>query len=82
LNRWIEAREWRCVMSAEQKVAIVTGSSQGIGAGLVEGVPRSELSRCCQLPVDQAFDVTVPADISELETVRQIVEQGRFGRID
>src|SRR5437763_15492782 len=28
---------WRFVMSAERKVAVITGASQGIGAGLVRG---------------------------------------------
>jgi NAD(P)-dependent dehydrogenase (short-subunit alcohol dehydrogenase family) len=71
-----------------QKVAIVTGASQGIGAGLVAGyrqrgwavVANSRTIRPAQDP-----DVlTIEGDISEQATADQIISQAldRFGRVD
>ncbi len=71
-----------------QKVAVVTGASQGIGAGLVEGFRRSgyavigtsrSISRS-----DEPGYVTVPGDIAEAETAERVVGEAldRFGRID
>jgi NAD(P)-dependent dehydrogenase (short-subunit alcohol dehydrogenase family) len=71
-----------------QKVAIITGASHGIGAGLagafrhagyaVVGTARS-------IPASDDPDLlTVEGDITEAETARRVVEQAldRFGRID
>jgi NAD(P)-dependent dehydrogenase (short-subunit alcohol dehydrogenase family) len=72
----------------EQKVAIVTGASQGIGAGLVEafrarGYRVVANSRSIK-PSDDPDLLAVPGDIAKPETARQLVQQGldRFGRID
>jgi len=75
-------------MSAEQKVVIVTGASQGIGAGLVKSFREQNYrvvanSRSIS-PSDDPGILTVAGDISEPETARRVAEQAlsRFGRID
>jgi NAD(P)-dependent dehydrogenase (short-subunit alcohol dehydrogenase family) len=75
-------------MSAEQKVAIVTGASQGIGAGLVKAFRDRNYrvvanSRSIKISSDPDV-LAVAGDISKPETARQVVEEGlrRFGRID
>jgi NAD(P)-dependent dehydrogenase (short-subunit alcohol dehydrogenase family) len=71
-----------------RKVAIVTGASQGIGAGIARGflglgyrVLATSLSIS---PSDSADVHTVQGDISQAETAQRIVEEtlDRFGRID
>jgi len=76
------------VKDAQRKVIIVTGASQGIGAGLVQafrdrGYCVIANSRSIQ-PSDDPNILTVAGDISRPETAASIVEQGlgRFGRID
>lgn len=71
-----------------QKVAIITGASQGIGAALVEGYRKLghavvATSRTIA-PVDDADVLTVQGDIADPATARRIVEAAveRFGRID
>ena len=71
-----------------QDVAIITGASQGIGAGLVtafrrEGYAVVATSRSIS-PSDEAGLVTVQGDIAEAETAERVVKQAldRFGRID
>jgi NAD(P)-dependent dehydrogenase (short-subunit alcohol dehydrogenase family) len=73
---------------SEQKVAIVTGASQGIGAGLVKSFRDRNYrvvanSRSIK-PSNDPDVLAVAGDISKPETAKQIVEQGllRFGRID
>jgi NAD(P)-dependent dehydrogenase (short-subunit alcohol dehydrogenase family) len=75
-------------MSAERKVAIVTGASQGIGAGLVKAFRDRNYrvvanSRSIK-PSDDPDVLAVAGDISKSETAEQIVSQAirRFGRID
>jgi NAD(P)-dependent dehydrogenase (short-subunit alcohol dehydrogenase family) len=75
-------------MSAEQKAVIVTGASQGIGAGLVKSFREKNYrvvanSRSIR-PSDDRDILTVAGDISEPETAKRVVEQAlsRFGRID
>ena len=70
------------------KVAIVTGASQGIDAGLVAafraaGYSVVGTSRSIRASGDSDY-VTVPGDIAEPETAQRVVEQAleRFGRID
>jgi NAD(P)-dependent dehydrogenase (short-subunit alcohol dehydrogenase family) len=74
--------------SQPKKVAIITGASQGIGAGLVEayrhagyavvGTSRSISSS------DEPDFVTVQGDIAQTDTAQRVVDEatGRFGRID
>lgn len=77
-----------CVSNASRKVAIVTGASQGIGAGLVEGFRGAGYavvgsSRSID-PSDTPDYLTVRGDIAEVETAQMIVEQAvnHFGRVD
>jgi NAD(P)-dependent dehydrogenase (short-subunit alcohol dehydrogenase family) len=75
-------------MPEPQKVVIITGASQGIGAGLVTGfrgigyavVGTSRSIR----PASDSDVLTVPGDITVADTARRVVEQAldRFGRID
>jgi len=71
-----------------QKVAIITGASQGIGAGLVDGFRRSGYAvvgtaRSIRR-ADEPGYLTVEGDIAHAETADLVVEQAldRFGRID
>lgn len=75
-------------MSAEQKVVIVTGASQGIGAGLVKSFRDQNYrvvanSRSIS-PSDDPDILTVAGDISQPETARRVADEAlsRFGRID
>ena len=75
-------------MGTEQKVAVITGASQGIGAGLVRAyLDRNyrvvATSRSIKPSVN--LDVhTVAGDIGDPETGKRVIEEGlaRFGRID
>jgi NAD(P)-dependent dehydrogenase (short-subunit alcohol dehydrogenase family) len=70
------------------KVAVVTGASQGIGAGLADGFRRAGyavVATSRSIPSsDEPEFLTVQGDIAEAETAQRVVEQalGRFGRID
>ncbi|WP_433286670.1 SDR family NAD(P)-dependent oxidoreductase [Pseudonocardia sp. CA-142604] len=73
---------------SEQKVAIITGASQGIGEGLVTayrqiGYAVVANSRSIK-PSDDAGVVTVAGDIADPATAQDIVSTAldRFGRID
>jgi NAD(P)-dependent dehydrogenase (short-subunit alcohol dehydrogenase family) len=75
-------------MKSEQKVAIITGASQGIGAGLVrrfrdDGYRVVTNSRSAH-PSADADILDVPGDIGEADVAERIVRQAvdRFGRID
>lgn len=75
-------------MGAEQKVAIVTGASQGIGAALVNAyrdrnfrvVATSRTIRAS----DDADIATVQGDIADAATAQKVIDIAleRFGRID
>ena len=71
-----------------QKVAIVTGASQGIGAGLVEAFRAAGyavVGTALSMPPSNERDyVTVAGDIVEPATSERVVEEAldRFGRID
>jgi NAD(P)-dependent dehydrogenase (short-subunit alcohol dehydrogenase family) len=71
-----------------RKVAIITGASQGIGAGLVDGFRRSGyavVGTARSIPQsDDPGYLTVKGDIAEAGTAGHVVEQAldRFGRID
>ncbi len=69
-------------------VAIITGASQGIGAGLVAGFRRAGyavigVARSLPSSDDNAY-VAVTGDIADAETARRAVDQAldRFGRVD
>jgi NAD(P)-dependent dehydrogenase (short-subunit alcohol dehydrogenase family) len=71
-----------------QKVAIITGASQGIGAALVQGYRKLgygivATSRTI-VPADDADVLTVQGDIAEPATAERVVTAAleRFGRID
>ena len=71
-----------------QKVAIVTGASQGIGEGIAAAFLRAgyavvATSRSIH-PSGESDFLTVPGDIAEAETAQCVVDLAldRFGRID
>ena len=72
----------------EQRVAIITGGSQGIGAGLVAGYRGqgwAVVANSLKIqPSDDPDVLTVAGDVADRATAEQIVSQalGRFGRID
>jgi NAD(P)-dependent dehydrogenase (short-subunit alcohol dehydrogenase family) len=74
--------------SASQKVAIITGASQGIGAGLVaafRGAGYRVVGTSRSIPSSEDPDyLTVPGDIADADTARRVVDQAldRFGRVD
>jgi NAD(P)-dependent dehydrogenase (short-subunit alcohol dehydrogenase family) len=72
----------------DRKVAIITGGSQGIGAGLVaayrrEGWAVVAVSRTIKPAGDPAV-LTVSGDVTERATTDRIISEtlDRFGRID
>jgi NAD(P)-dependent dehydrogenase (short-subunit alcohol dehydrogenase family) len=75
-------------MSSEHKVAIITGGSQGIGAGLVRAYrDRNYSVVATSRSIKQSDDpavLAVSGDISDPETAERLVKEtvSRFGRID
>jgi NAD(P)-dependent dehydrogenase (short-subunit alcohol dehydrogenase family) len=75
-------------MTGKQKVAIITGASQGIGAGLTAGFREAGYAvvgtALTIKPAEEPDFVTVSGDIAEPETADQVVTRAldRFGRID
>ena len=71
-----------------RKVAIITGASQGIGAGLVagfRGCGYAVVGTARSIgPSDDPGYVTVAGDIAQPETAQHVMDQAldRFGRID
>ena len=75
-------------MSSERKVVIITGASQGIGAGLLRAYRDRNYrvvanSRSIEAGADPDV-LAVPGDIGNPETAERIVSEAlqRFGRID
>ena len=75
-------------MSTERKVAIVTGASQGIGAGIVEAFRQRNYgivatSRSIKSTADPDV-VVVPGDVGDPETAQRVFSAAldRFGRVD
>jgi NAD(P)-dependent dehydrogenase (short-subunit alcohol dehydrogenase family) len=75
-------------MGAEQKVVVITGASQGIGAELVKGYRERNYrvvakSRSVK-PSSDPDILTVPGDIVDPKTAQHVVSQAleHFGRID
>jgi NAD(P)-dependent dehydrogenase (short-subunit alcohol dehydrogenase family) len=72
----------------DRKVAIVTGASQGIGAGLTSAYRELGYSVIATArsiaPSEDAGIVTVAGDIADPETAKRVVQEAveRFGRID
>jgi NAD(P)-dependent dehydrogenase (short-subunit alcohol dehydrogenase family) len=76
------------VTDTEQRVAVITGGSQGIGAGLVAAYREQDWavvasSRTIRPGADPAV-LTVAGDISEPATAGRIIGAAveRFGRVD
>jgi NAD(P)-dependent dehydrogenase (short-subunit alcohol dehydrogenase family) len=75
-------------MSKEQKVAIITGASQGIGAGLVKAYrDRNYRVVATSRSIRQGGDTDIAAvagDIGDPATAERVVKEAlsRFGRID
>ena len=75
-------------MSSPRKVAIVTGASRGIGAGLVaalRGDGYAVVATARSVADSDAADLlTVRGDITDPETAELVVQQAlaRFGQID
>ena len=75
-------------MGTEQKVAIITGASQGIGAALVKAYRERNYrvvatSRSIE-PSNDDEVLAVPGDIADRKTAERAISEGvsRFGRID
>jgi NAD(P)-dependent dehydrogenase (short-subunit alcohol dehydrogenase family) len=72
----------------DQKVAIITGASQGIGAALVNAYRELNYAVVANsrsiTPSDDAGVAAVPGDIADPATAEQIVTTAveRFGRVD
>jgi NAD(P)-dependent dehydrogenase (short-subunit alcohol dehydrogenase family) len=75
-------------MSTSQKVVIVTGASQGIGAETVKAFRKLDYRIVATArsikPSDDANIVTVAGDIADPATAQRVIAEGvaRFGRID
>jgi NAD(P)-dependent dehydrogenase (short-subunit alcohol dehydrogenase family) len=76
------------IMGAEQKVAIITGASQGIGEALVRGYrDRNYRVVATSRSIKPSSDpnvLVVAGDIADPKTAERVVSQAleRFGRID
>jgi len=75
-------------MSTQQKVAVITGASQGIGASLVKAYRDAGFrvvanSRSIGSSNDPDI-LTIPGDIGDPKVAEQVIREGvaRFGRID
>ncbi len=72
----------------EQRVAIVTGGSQGIGAGIIAGYRQQGWAVVASArtikPAEDPDVLAVEGDISQPATADRIADEalGRFGRID
>src|SRR3954471_19424454 len=75
-------------MSTERKVAVVTGASQGIGAGLVRGFLDKGyrvVANSRSIKPDTSADVlAVPGDITDPVVAERVIAEAvaRFGRVD
>jgi NAD(P)-dependent dehydrogenase (short-subunit alcohol dehydrogenase family) len=75
-------------MGIEQKVAVITGASRGIGAALVRAYRdrnyRVVATARSIKPSNDADVLVVPGDIADPKTAKRTISEGvaRFGRID
>jgi NAD(P)-dependent dehydrogenase (short-subunit alcohol dehydrogenase family) len=71
-----------------RKVAVITGASRGIGAGLAAGYRRAGYAVVgvapSMPPSDEQAYLAVQGDITEAETAQRVVDRAleRFGRVD
>jgi NAD(P)-dependent dehydrogenase (short-subunit alcohol dehydrogenase family) len=78
----------RNIMGTEQKVVVITGASQGFGAGLVKAYRDRDyrvIANSRSIKPGKDSDVlTIAGDVADPKTADRIVEEGlaRFGRID
>ena len=72
----------------EQKVVVITGASQGIGAALVKAYrDRNYRVIATARSIEPSYDddvIAVPGDIADRKTAESVIHEGmaRFGRID
>src|SRR6202045_2195080 len=75
-------------MGIAQKVVIITGASQGIGAALVEAYRDRDYGVVATArsirPTNDDQILAVPGDITDRKTAERAISEGlgRFGRID
>jgi len=75
-------------MSTERKVAVITGASQGIGAGLVRGfLDKGYLlvANSRSIKPDASADVlAVPGDIADPSVAERVISEAvaKYGRVD
>jgi NAD(P)-dependent dehydrogenase (short-subunit alcohol dehydrogenase family) len=75
-------------MSTSQKVVVITGASQGMGAEMVKAFRERDYRVVATArsikPSDDANVLTVAGDIADTDTARRVISEGvaRFGRID
>src|SRR3954447_14924276 len=83
-----EIQQQEPIMGIEQKVAIVTGASQGIGAALVQGFrDRNYRVVATARSIKPSGDddvLAIAGDIADRNTAERVVSQAvaRFGRVD
>ena len=71
-----------------RKVAVITGASQGIGAGLAAGYRQAGYAvvgvALSMPPSNEPDYLSIEGDITEVETAQRVVDQAldRFGRVD
>jgi NAD(P)-dependent dehydrogenase (short-subunit alcohol dehydrogenase family) len=75
-------------MNAEQKVVVITGASQGIGAALVDAFRHRQYrviaTARSMMPSSDPDILAVSGDIADRDTAERAITEGvaRFGRID
>jgi NAD(P)-dependent dehydrogenase (short-subunit alcohol dehydrogenase family) len=75
-------------MNSGRKVAVITGASQGIGAGLVEAYRAHDYGVVATArsirPTNDDQVLAVPGDITDRKTAERAISEGlaHFGRID